>query len=130
LSNATNPAASAALRLSTACMLAACVLSACMLSACDNAVQANKRMPYAVQGDARSVLYPLSVKRDSEDVHIVLKESAPVPEVFSVDPSGRAEVFNFTIEGHTVTVPGKFDHIQLRHEGAAAIDIVSEDTVK
>ncbi|MFI4940211.1 MAG: hypothetical protein ACHP7O_07715 [Burkholderiales bacterium] len=87
-------------------------------------------MPYAIQGDARSVLYPLSVKRDSEDVRIVLNESAPVPDIVEVDPSGRAAAFNFTVEGHTVTVPGKFDHIQLRHKGAAAIDIVSEDTVK
>jgi hypothetical protein len=101
-----------------------------LLAACDNAVNPNKRVPYLIKGDPHSVLYPLDVKRDSEDVRIELKESAPVPEVFSVDASGRAVAFNFTVEGNTLIVPGKFDHLRLRYKGAEAIDIVSEDTVK
>lgn len=101
-----------------------------LLAACDRAVNVNKRVPYAIEGDPHSVLYPLEVKRDSEDVRIQLKQFAPVPEVFSVDPSGRTVAFNFTVAGNTLIVPGKFDHLRLRHEGAQAIDIISVETVK
>lgn len=100
------------------------------LAACDNAVQMNQRTSYIVKGDAHSMLYPLSVTRDSEDVHIQMRDEAPVPEVVSFDSAGRAEPFNFAVTGHMLVMPGKFDRIELRHQGAAPIDIISGDTVR
>ena len=76
-----------------------------------------------------SALYPLVVKREGEDVHIELNQSAPVPEISSIDAMGHAMAFNFTQAGNTLTVPGKFDHLRLRHAGAAVIDIFSEEKV-
>ena len=94
------------------------------LAACDQAVMANKSARYLIKGDPHSALYPIEVKRDGEDVRIVLHDAAPVPAIFSVDALGRAVAFHFTIKGTALIVPGKFDHLQLRHEGTGAVDIV------
>lgn len=101
-----------------------------LLAACDNAVLMNKRASYVVKGDAHSVLYPVSVTRDSEDVHIQMRDEAPVPEVVSFDAAGRAEPFNFAVSGHMLVMPGKFDRIELRHQGDAPVDIISGDMVR
>jgi len=94
-----------------------------LLSGCDNAVRPNARTNYTISGDRQSMLYPLDVKTDGEDVRIQLKDKAPAPEIFSLDESGHAETFNFRSEGSTLIVPGKFDHLQLRHPGAQAVDL-------
>lgn len=96
-----------------------------LLAACDNAVRLHAHAPYLIEGDARGALYPLSVTRDSEDVHIELKNEAPPPEVYTVDHAGHATPYNFTLTGHTLVVPGKFERIQLRHAGAEPVAVVS-----
>lgn len=97
-----------------------------LLSACDNAVIENKAVTYQITGDKQSLLYPLSVKRDSEDVLIELKELAQLPEIVSVDALGKEVAFNYTTEQRTLVVPNKFEHIQLRHAGTAPVDIISK----
>jgi len=104
--------------------------AALLLAACDNAVMVNKRVTFKIQGDPHSVLYPLSVTRDGEDVRIQLKENAPLPEIISIDPLAGPEAFNFTRNENTLIVPEKFDHLRLLHAGATPIDILSEATVK
>lgn len=96
-----------------------------LLSACDNAVRANKNVTYTIKGDTQSLIYPLAVKQDSEDVRIQMKQSAPLPEIFSIDAKGNAVAFIYTSEGDAIIVPGKFDHLQLRHAGTKPIDIIS-----
>ncbi|HEY8101078.1 MAG TPA: TrbG/VirB9 family P-type conjugative transfer protein [Burkholderiaceae bacterium] len=95
-----------------------------LLTACDNAVRVKKNVTYSIKGDPQNVIYPLAVKPDSEDVRIQMKESAPIPEIFSIDARENAVAFNFTTEGSTIIVPGKFDHLQLRLKGAKPIDII------
>ena len=107
-------------------ILAAAVLP---LAACDNAVTVHHDAPYIIKGDRLSALYPLAVQADGEDVHIELNAAAPVPEIFSIEASGQALAFNFTQAGNILTVPGKFDHLSLRHAGAASIDIFSDEKV-
>lgn len=108
-------------------VLAAAALA--LLAACDNAVTVHHGAPYIIKGDRHSALYPLAVKRDGEDVRIELDAAAPVPEVLLIEASGHALAFNFTQAGKTLTVPGKFDHLSLRHAGAATIDIFSDEKV-
>ncbi len=99
-----------------------------LLPACDKAVRSSNAISYIVKGDPHSALYPLEVKRESEDVQIEMKHSAPLPDVFSIDAGGHALVFNFKIEGNKLVVPAKFDHLQLRHGAADKVDIFRETT--
>ena len=95
------------------------------LTACDNAVMVSTNVPYIIKGDSNSVLYPLNVKRNGEDVFIQFKKTSPVTEVFLIDAFNRAIPFNFTISGDTLIVPGKFDHLRLGHGKLEAIDIIT-----
>ncbi|MBC7405494.1 MAG: hypothetical protein H7252_07405 [Cytophaga sp.] len=97
------------------------------LSACQKAVRAHENVSFRVQGDLHSALYPMHVEQRSEDVYIQLKVSAPVPEISSLDVNGNEEVFLFNIEQDMLIVPGKFDHLCLRHAGEKTIDIVRDD---
>jgi len=108
----------------------AIVVGSFLCAACDNAVRENTKATYAVVGDKQSILYPVEVRTDSEDVRIQMKESAPTPEIFSLDASGHAEPYLFKAEGNALTVPGKFDHLQLRHPGSQAIDIFNGNNRK
>jgi len=101
-----------------------------LLAGCDNAVRSIPHAAFIVKGDTASALYPVTVARDSEDVSITLKDTAPTPQVFSVDPAGHATEFNATINGHVLLVPGKFERLELRHDGATPVTIIDGDTVK
>lgn len=102
-----------------------------LLAACDKAVKINDEVvSYVVKGDRHSVLYPFLVQQSGEDVRIQLQEAVPMPEILSIDTSGHAVAFNFTMEGNKLIVPGKFDHLQLRRAGAATIDIFSQISVR
>ena len=84
----------------------------------------HESVTYQIHGDLSGKLYPIIVEQHSEDVFIILKESAPIPEVFSVDTKGQEKAFLFKIEQNTLIIPGKFDHISLRHVGEKSVDIV------
>lgn len=101
-----------------------------LLAGCDNAVRVVPHAAFVVKGDSASALYPVAVARDSEDVSITLKDTAPTPQVFSVDAAGHATQFNATINGHVLLVPGKFERLELRQDGAAPVTIIDGDAVK
>ena len=93
-----------------------------LLCGCEAAVSPHKVATYHINGDPKSALYPVSVKEISEDVVIQLPESAPASDVFSVDEAGKPVAFNFTRDGSTIVVPGKFDHLVLSRQGVPTID--------
>ncbi|WP_304770548.1 hypothetical protein [Undibacterium sp.] len=101
-----------------------------LLSACERAVNGHKTVSYLIHGEKQGVLYPLEVRQHSEDVLIQLKESAPVPDILSVDAKGRVVPFSFTTEGTMLVVPGKFDHLRLRHDGVGTVDIIRQEIAK
>jgi hypothetical protein len=101
-----------------------------LLAACDKAVTMHKSVSYLIKGGQTGALYPLDVKEGNEDVRVTLKDSAPVPEIVSIDASGNEVAFNFTIEDHALIMPGKFEHLRLRHEGNESIDIFRKEAVK
>ena len=94
------------------------------MSACEKAVREHETATYQIQGDLNGKLYPIMVEQHSEDVFITLKESAPIPKVFSVDTKGQENVFLFKMEQNTLIIPGKFDHISLRHAGEKSVEII------
>lgn len=81
---------------------------------------------YLIEGDVNGKLYPIIVEQHSEDVYIKLKESAPIPEVFSVDMKGKEKTYLFTVEQNTLIIPGKFEHLSLRHVGEKSVEIIQE----
>jgi hypothetical protein len=107
------------------------VLVLLSLLACDRVVNSNPNqdVAYVITGDVGSTLFPIELKKDGEDVRIRLLKSAPMPEIVSIDPDGHAVPFNFKIDGDTLVVPGKFDHIALHHAGTGTIDITKKSTV-
>lgn len=111
-------------------VLAAAGAGLLLLAGCDNAVRARPHAALTVKGDPASALYPLSVARESEDVNITLKDTAPTPQVFSVDAAGHATLYNATINGHVLVVPAKFERLELRHDGATPVMIIDGDAVK
>lgn len=86
----------------------------------------HETVTYQIQGDLNGNLYPIMVEQHSEDVFITLKESAPIPEVFSVDTKGQEKVFLYEVKQNTLIIPGKFDHISLRHAGEKSIEIIQK----
>jgi hypothetical protein len=94
-----------------------------LLSACGEAVRAPKVATYRIQGQPSSTLYPLSVKEMSEDVVIQLKANTQAPVAYSVDTEGKSIPFNYHVEGNTLTIPGKFDHLILTRPDASRVDI-------
>lgn len=103
-----------------------CIAAICTLSACEKAVREHETVTYQIQGDLNGNLYPIMVEQHSEDVFITLKESAPIPEVFSVDTKGQEKVFLYKVKQNTLIIPGKFDHISLRHAGEKSIEIIQK----
>lgn len=101
-----------------------------LLTACNKAVTAHAKVTYLVQGNPQSALYPVDVRQTNEDVVIQLKQSAPVPEVTSVDSEGHELAFNFETAGTGLIVPAKFSHLRLRHKGDDTTDIVRQESPK
>lgn len=109
--------------------LAAFVAALLLLAACDRAVRAHVDVAYRVEGNPQSALYPVEVRQDNEDVLIRLKNSAPAPEVTSIDPAGHEAAFNFAADGDRLLVPAKFDHLRLRYQGDT-VDILRKEAAK
>ena len=94
-----------------------------LLCACQKAVRSPETVTYLIKGDKHSAIYPLDIVSSSEDVHIHLPPAAPDPQVWAMENNGNPVQFNFSREGDTLIVPGKFEHLQLRHAPDGAIDI-------
>ncbi|OWW20416.1 hypothetical protein AYR66_13905 [Noviherbaspirillum denitrificans] len=101
-----------------------------LVTACDKAVRYHISASYVIKGNPDSALYPLEVKESNEDVLIRLKKAMPVPEVVSLDADGHEVPFYFTMNGDTLLVPAKFDHLQLRYKGSDATDILKKGAAK
>ncbi len=106
------------------------ILTTLFLTACDKVVNFNppSNITFTIKGDRASELYPVSVKSEGEDVRIELKKPAPELKISSLDASGRRMAFNFEVTGSAVILPGKFDHIELRGDGGATVDIFANPT--
>jgi len=94
------------------------------VSACQKAVSPPETTSYSISGDKNSPIYPQDILSSSEDVHIRLKTAAPDPQVWSYDSHGNPLQFNFSREADTLVIPGKFEHLQLRHGNDQLVDIV------
>ena len=103
------------------------ILSLFLLSACQKAVRDHEPLTFTIQGDAGSVLYPLEVVQQNEDVVIQLKPTAPLPTLSSRDSNGKESDYNFKSAGQTLIVPDKFDQLCLRHPGAGTIEIIRKN---
>ena len=90
---------------------------------CQKAVKPPSEAVYVITGNKLSPLYPIEVKKNSEDVFITLKSGSPLPEITSFDTAGNKIEFKFSLVGNTIAVPGKFMHIRLTHGQDDAIDI-------
>ena len=97
-----------------------------VLVACQKAVKAPVDAVYSIKGNKQSLLYPLEVKQNSEDVFITLPPNAPLPEISSFDAAGNKITFNFSLVENTIVVPGKFEHLRLSHGSDDAIDILRQ----
>jgi type IV secretory pathway VirB9-like protein len=102
---------------------------ALLLMSCDKTLdfKLGQDVSYEIKGNSQSELYPVELKRDGEDVRIRMKNSTPMPEIFSIDVSGGIQPFNFKTDGDALIVPGKFDHISLRHQGVDSVEIIRKN---
>lgn len=94
-----------------------------MLAACQEAVRAPVDAVYTVKGNKQSLLYPLEVKQNNEDVFIKLQANAPMPKISSFDAAENKIPFNFSLVENTIVVPNKFEHLRLSHGSDDVIDI-------
>ena len=101
--------------------------TASLCVACQKAVKAPVDAVYIIKGNKQSLLYPLEVKQNSEDVFITLAPNAPLPEISSYDAVNNKIAFNFSVVENTIVVPGKFEHLRLTHGNDDVIDIIRKN---
>ena len=105
------------------------ILSLFLLGACQKAVRDPQPSTFTMKGNVDSVLYPLEVVQQNEDVLIQLKPEAPQPQLSSRDSNGKESDYNFRSAGQTLIVPDKFDQLCLRYHGIGTVEIIRKNAV-